>query len=121
MVADEVQSLANKSADAAQDITELIERSIELVKYGTSLSDETTQALSVGVTGAQSTADLIQKIADSAQQQALSLEQLTAGVEQISVVIQTNTNTAEKSAASANELYRQAGELTQSVQRFKLR
>ena len=121
VVADEVQSLANKSADAAQDITELIERSIELVKYGTSLSDETTQALSVGVTGAQSTADLIQKIADSAQQQALSLEQLTAGVEQISVVIQTNTNTAEKSAASANELYRQAGELTQSVQRFKLR
>ena len=121
VVADEVQSLANKSADAAQDITELIERSIELVKYGTSLSDETTQALSVGVTGAQSTADLIQKIADSAQQQALSLEQLTAGVEQISVVIQTNTNTAEKSAASANELNRQAGELTQSVQRFKLR
>lgn len=121
VVADEVQSLANKSADAAQDITELIERSIELVKYGTSLSDETTEALSVGVSGAQSTADLIQKIADSAQQQALSLEQLTAGVEQISVVIQTNTNTAEKSAASANELYRQADELKQSVQRFKLR
>ena len=121
VVADEVQSLANKSADAAQDITKLIEHSIELVKYGTSLSDETTEALSVGVSGAQSTADLIQKIADSAQQQALSLEQLTAGVEQISVVIQTNTNTAEKSASSANELYRQAGELKQSVQRFKLR
>lgn len=121
VVADEVQSLANKSADAAQDITELIERSIGLVKYGTSLSTETTEALSVGVSGAQSTADLIQKIADSAQQQALSLEQLTAGVEQISVVIQTNTNTAEKSASSANELYRQAGELKQSVQRFKLR
>ena len=121
VVADEVQSLANKSADAAQDITNLIERSIELVKYGTALSDETTKALSVGVSGAQSSADLIQKIADSAQQQALSLEQLTAGVEQISVVIQTNTNTAEKSASSANELYRQAGELKQSVQRFKLR
>lgn len=121
VVADEVQSLANKSADAAQDITELIEHSIELVRYGTSLSDETTAALSIGVSGAQSTADLIQKIADSAQQQALSLEQLTAGVEQISVVVQTNTNTAEKSASSANELYRQAGELKQSVQRFRLR
>ncbi len=121
VVADEVQSLANKSSDAAKNITELIERSMELVSYGTSLSGETTQALSVGVSGAQSTAELIQKIADSAQQQALSLEQLTAGVEQISVVVQTNTNTAEKSASSANELYRQAGELTQSVQRFRLR
>ena len=121
VVADEVQSLANKSSDAAKNITELIERSMELVSYGTSLSGETTQALSVGVSGAQSTAELIQKIADSAQQQALSLEQLTAGVEQISVVVQTNTSTAEKSASSANELYRQAGELTQSVQRFRLR
>lgn len=121
VVADEVQSLANKSSDAAKNITDLIEQSMDLVNYGTSLSSETTDALSVGVSGAQNAAELIQKIADSAQQQALSLEQLTAGVEQISVVIQTNTTTAEKSASSANELYRQAGELTQSVQRFKLR
>lgn len=121
VVADEVQSLANKSSVAAKDITKLIENSLELVEHGTTLSGDTTEALSIGVAGSKSTADLIQKIADSAQQQALSLEQLTDGVEQISDVVQTNTATAEKSAASASELHKQAEELKQSVQKFKLR
>lgn len=121
VVADEVQSLANKSSVAAKDITKLIENSLELVRHGTSLSGDTTKALSVGVTGSQNTAALIQKIADSAQQQALSLEQLTAGVEQISDVVHTNTVTAEKSASTASELFKQAGELKRSVQKFQLR
>jgi methyl-accepting chemotaxis protein len=121
VVADEVQSLANKSSVAAKDITKLIENSLELVRHGTSLSGDTTKALSVGVTGSQNTAELIQKIADSAQQQALSLEQLTAGVEQISDVVHTNTVTAEKSASTASELFKQAGELKRSVQKFQLR
>ncbi len=121
VVADEVQSLANKSSIAAKDITKLIENSLELVQHGTALSGDTTEALAVGVSGSQSTADLIQKIADSAQQQALSLQQLTDGVEQISDVVQTNTATAEKSAASASELHKQAEELKQSVQKFQLR
>ena len=121
VVADEVQSLANKSSVAAKDITKLIENSMDLVKHGTSLSGDTTQALSVGVSGSQNTAELIQKIADSAQQQAMSLEQLTAGINQISDVVHTNTITAEKSASTASELYMQAGELKRSVQKFQLR
>ncbi len=121
VVADEVQSLANKSSVAAKDITKLIENSMDLVKHGTSLSGDTTQALSVGVSGSQNTAELIQKIADSAQQQAMSLEQLTAGINQISDVVHTNTITAEKSASTASELYKQAGELKRSVQKFQLR
>ena len=121
VVADEVQSLANKSSVAAKDVTKLIENSMDLVKHGTSLSGDTTQALSVGVSGSQNTAELIQKIADSAQQQAMSLEQLTAGINQISDVVHTNTITAEKSASTASELYKQAGELKRSVQKFQLR
>ena len=121
VVADEVQSLANKSSIAAKDITKLIENSMELVRHGTSLSGDTTDALSIGVTGSQNTAELVQKIADSAQQQSISLEQLTAGINQISDVVHTNTVTAEKSASSASELYKQADELKRSVQKFQLR
>ncbi len=121
VVADEVQGLATKSSVAAKDITKLIASSLELVQHGTTLSGDTTDALAVGVAGSQSTAELIQKIADSAQKQALSLEQLTNGVEQISDVVQTNTATAEKSASSASALHKQAEELRQSVQKFRLR
>lgn len=121
VVADEVQSLANKSSASAQDITKLIETSIQLVQYGSSLSSDTTQALSAVVTGAQKSTELVDRIAGSAVEQSLSLKQLTQGMEQISEVVQTNASTAEKSAASAKELHNQASNLKLSVNRFQLR
>ena len=121
VVADEVQSLANKSSVSAQNITELIQNSMKLVEQGTSLSADTTQALSAGVSGAKDATALVERIAESALQQAQSLKQLTLGMEQIADVVQTNAATAEESAASAQELYSQAEELKVSVHRFKLR
>ncbi len=121
VVADEVQGLATKSSIAAKDITKLIEDSMQLVKHGTALSEDTTGALTTSVSSAQQSADLIQRIADSAQQQSESLIQLSEGVEQISDVVQTNAATAEKSSMSANELFKRADDLKKSVQRFQLR
>ncbi len=121
VVADEVQGLATKSSVAAKDITRLIEDSLQLVRQGTALSEDTTTSLNSSVQNARQSADLIQRIADSAQQQAESLMQLSEGVEQISEVVQTNAATAEKSSVSANELFKRAEDLKKSVQRFKLR
>ena len=121
VVADEVQSLANKSSEAAQNITSLIEDSIKLVKEGTALSADTTEALSAGVLGARRSTELVERIAESAEQQVEALRQLTQGMEQISNVVQTNAATAEKSASSASELLEQAHDLKGSVQKFRLR
>lgn len=121
VVADEVQRLAGKSADSAKNITELISASVKLVQYGTSLSEETTQALSQVVASSQQSEELVAQIAQSAQMQAASLRQLTEGMELISGVVQTNAATAEESASSAEELRRQAEKLTASVKQFRLR
>ena len=121
VVADEGQRLASKSAESAKNITELIAASVQLVQYGTSLSKETTDALSHVVDSAQHSEELVGYIAQSAQAQSLSLKQLTEGMELISGVIQTNAATSEESASSADELRRQAEKLTASVQRFQLR
>lgn len=121
VVADEVQRLASKSAESAKNITELIAASVQLVQYGTSLSEETTQALSQVVASAQQSGDLVGQIAQSAHAQSLSLRQLTEGMELISGVIQTNAATSQESASSAEELRGQAEKLTASVGRFKLR
>ena len=74
VVADEVQRLASKSAESAKNITELIAASVQLVQYGTSLSEETTDALSHVVDSAQHSEELVGYIAQSAQAQALSLK-----------------------------------------------
>ena len=121
VVADEVQRLASKSAESAKSITELIDASVEQVRYGTTLSEETTQALLEVVNSAQQSSELVDQIAHSAQAQALSLKQLTEGMELISSVVQTNAATAEESASSAEELRQQAEKLAASVQRSQLR
>lgn len=121
VVADEVQDLANKSSVSAQDIAELIENSMQLVQYGSSLTAETTKAILTVVNSAQKSTELVDHIAESAQYQSQSLKQLTQGMEQISEVVQTNASTAQESAQSAKELHQQAEELKISVHKFKLR
>ncbi len=121
VVADEVQSLANKSARSAQDIAKLIETSMQLVSYGSRLSSDTTQALGEVISSSKKSTELVERIAESAVEQSTSLKQLTQGMEQISDVVQSNAATAEKSAASAQKLNDQAAELKRSVQRFQLR
>ncbi len=121
IVADEVQDLANKSSVSAQDISELIENSMKLVQYGSSLTAETRDAITAVVSSAQKSTGLVERIAESAQSQSQSLKQLTQGMEQISEVVQTNASTAQESAQSAKDLYEQAQELKVSVHRFRLR
>lgn len=121
IVADEVQDLANKSSVSAQDIAELIENSMELVRYGSSLTDDTTNAILTVVSSARKSTELVDRIAESAQYQSQSLRQLTQGMEQISEVVQSNASTAQESAQSAKELQQQAEELKISVQRFRLK
>lgn len=121
VVADQVQELANKSSESAQDIAELVGGSMKLVKYGVTLTAETTSALSAVVAGSKNSEEIVSHIADSAQHQAQTLKQLTQGMEQISGVVQTNAETAKESAESARELSGQAEELKVSVHKFKLR
>lgn len=120
VVADEVQTLANKSSASAHNITQLIENSMQLVAYGASLSSDTTEALAAVISSARKSTEIVERIAGSAVEQSQSLKQLTLGMEQISEVVQTNAATAEKSAASARELSGQAEELKVAVQRFQI-
>ena len=121
IVADEVQSLANRSSQSAQNIAELIENSMKLVAFGASLSSDTMNALSAVVSSAQTSMEMVEQIANSAARQSEAIKQLTQGMQQISDVVQTTASTAEESAISANKLYGQAEELKESVHRFHLR
>ena len=120
VVADEVQNLANKSSLSAQNITELIETSTKLVKYGTSLSADTMETLLKVVSNSQKSIEMVERISKSATQQTKSLRHLNQSMEQISNVVQTNSETAGESAKSAKKLYKQARELKASIHKFRL-
>ena len=120
VVADEVRNLASKSAEAASSTTSLINASIEAVGKGSKIAADTAESMKEVKEMSAQTAELITKIAAASAEQNESITQITAGVEQISQVIQTNSATAEETAASCEELSGQSKLLKQQVARFRL-
>ncbi len=121
VVADEVRSLAAKSAEASQSTSALIGRSIAAVNQGMRIADATAGQLNSVVTGAKGIVETINGIAADAQTQAEAVEQIQDHIGQIASVVQTNSATAEESAATSQELSAQSGVLKQLVKTFRLR
>ena len=121
VVADEVRNLAAKSAEASQSTSALIGRSIAAVNQGTQIAGATARQLEGIVANANGIAETINAIAADAQTQAGAVEQIQDQIGQITGVVQTNSSTAEESAATSQELSAQASVLKQLVKTFRLR
>lgn len=120
VVADEVRNLAGKSGEASQNTSALIGGTVEAVRRGAGIADQTARTLNIVVKDAKAVSDTVDKIAAAASQQAASVAQLSQGIDQISSVIQTNAATAEESAATSEELSGQAQLLEGLVNKFQL-
>ena len=121
VVADEVRNLAQKSADAAKNTTALIEGTVEAVENGSKIANETAQSLSEIVDNATRTTQTMIEIAQASEKQAQAAGYIREGISQISVVVQTNSATAEESSAASEELSGQSQVLKDLVSGFTLR
>lgn len=120
VVAEEVRNLAARSANAASETTAMIEGSIKKVEAGTSIANDTADALSTIVKGTEESAELLNQIAVASNEQATGIAQINKGIEQLSQVVQTNSATAEEAAAASEELSSQAEILKTMISKFKL-
>jgi len=121
VVADEVRNLAGKSASAAKDTALLIHDTIKAVQNGTEMVNDTEKTLLKVVQETKDIISIIENISKETQEQSSSIHEITIGMEQISSVIQTNSATAEESAAASEELSSQADVLKKLVMNFKLK
>lgn len=121
VVAEEVRSLAEESAKAAQNTAQLITQSIETVENGTNIVNETAESLAQVVNNTSEITNIISEIADAAKEQAAAIEQINTGFEQMSDAVTTNSMTAQESASSSEELAAQAQNLKELIGRFSLK
>ncbi|MGE5465551.1 MAG: methyl-accepting chemotaxis protein [Methanocella sp.] len=134
VVAEEVQRLAERSAEATkhissivktiqrdtQDTVEAMEHSTQGVVEGTRIADEAGQALHEIEDVSKRLAALIASISAATHAQAQSAKEVEANMQSILGVTKLTTDSTKKTAASAAELDALANELKSSVTRFKL-
>lgn len=119
VVANEVRALAQRSADAATDIKDLISKSTEQVGAGVALVGETGTMLARIVTRVGEIHKSISKISQSAEMQANNLQQVNGAVIGMDQMTQQNAAMVEQNTAAARNLAGEADELAGLVARFR--
>lgn len=134
VVAEEVQRLAERSADATRQIAALVraiqtdtqdavgamERSTQGVVEGAKLSDNAGTALAEIDSVSRRLAELIQEISNSAAKEATLANNVADNIQHIFAVTEQTGEGTRSTATQVRELSRMAEELRQSVSRFKI-
>jgi methyl-accepting chemotaxis protein len=113
VVAAAVRRLAERSAEAAGEISKLSVNSVEVAeKAGTLLSQI--------VPDIQKTAQLVQEITAASNEQNSGANQINSAIQQLNQVVQQNASAAEEMSSTAEELSTQAVQLQESISFFKI-
>ena len=119
VVATEVRQLAQRSADAAHHIRELIERSNTHVAEGRLRVDDTSEALARIIPAVKEVNGLVGEIALAAREQAMSVEEINGAVSHLDQVTQQNAAMVEQSTAATSALRSEARMLAETVSHFR--
>ncbi len=134
VVAEEVQRLAERSAEATKQIGALVrtiqtdthdavaamEKSTQGVVEGAKLSDAAGTALSEIRSVSNRLAELIQGISLSTEQQATSANGVAQNIEHILTITEKTQNGTQQTSLSIKDLSKLAEELKNSVSRFRV-
>jgi len=113
VVASEVRKLAERSQNAAAEIT-------RLTTEGVQTADGAGQLLTRLVPDIQKTAELVREIAASSAEQSTGAAQVNKAIQQLDQVIQQNSAAAEEMAGTAEELSQQAEVLESTIGFFNI-
>ena len=119
VVADEVRKLAERSSEAAKEITQLIKESSRRVAEGADLSDKVGQSLAEIVQAVDLTAGGIGQIAEQTETQSASAHQVQTAIKAVSETTEANAASSEELAASAEQLGAQSQALQDLVSKFE--
>jgi methyl-accepting chemotaxis protein len=120
VVADEVRKLAERSNQAAREISSLIKESTQRVEEGTALSAQTGESLKQIIKAAEDTTAKITEIAASTVEQAASTDEAARAIQGVAKITEQAAAGCEEMAASSEELGAQATALRSLVGQFRI-
>lgn len=120
VVANQVNALADQSAQAAKESSALIETSVKAVEKGMVIAGKTATQLEEVADSSKVITEEVTNIAVTLGTQASEIKQINEGIEQINDVVQTNSATAEECAAASQEMSNEAENLREMIRKFKV-
>ena len=121
VVAGEIGTLAGSSAEAAQNITDLIHKSISAVNNGVSLTGETVHMMD-GITKiSEEISSHITEITQATKEQDAYLQDMLTSAGEIAAVVDKNTASAQESSALSQELLSEMENAMELIDQYKLR
>ena len=116
VVADAVRTLAQRSAQAAKEIADLIKTSVHEIEQGTDVADRSGEVLKEIVSSVVKVTDLSGEIAMASAEQSQGIAEISKAMNQLDQATQSNAAAAEEAAASSETMLRQAKVLGEQVQ-----
>ena len=120
VVADQIGKLAADSAKSAVNTRDLIDKTLEEIEKGNTITRTTADAFNQIIADMESFAEIAQNSMEKANSQAESLEQIGQGIEQLSSVVQGNAASSEENTAISVNLAEGAAKMHDRVNIFKL-
>lgn len=118
VVAGEVRALAQKSAEAAKDISALIGESVSRIDQGTKLASESGEMLSAITGSVEEVTQMIAQIARASAEQAEGVNQVHQAIADIDQVTQQNAALVEETSAASESMSEQAANLSHDMAFF---
>ncbi|PXV96152.1 methyl-accepting chemotaxis protein [Lachnotalea glycerini] len=119
VVAQQVRALAEQSAMAAKNTAVLIQNSIQAVEEGTKLNQIAANSMDEVIGKAKQVDHIVTEIAAASSSQANAVSQITEGINQIASVVESNSATAQESAAASEELSGESAMLKNLIDKFQ--
>ncbi|HOM02868.1 MAG TPA: methyl-accepting chemotaxis protein [Acetivibrio sp.] len=120
VVAEEVRNLAQRSAKAAKDTAEIIEKNISLSAKGVEISALVGNSFKEINENAEKVSNLVAEISVASDEQANGAEQFAQSIIQMEQVVQQNAAAAQENSASAQELEAQAEKILRMVSELNI-
>ena len=120
VVAGEVRTLAQRSAEAAKEISSLIADSVDKVNEGAGLVDEAGHSLSEIVHSIKKVSDIVAEIAAASAEQTAGIDQVNNAITQMEALTQDNVELVEKTASASETMSQQADGMRGLVSFFKV-